>query len=66
MLFGEGTNFTSKRRKFGIATVRSVQIKVETYSVSGETCVDLDSHAYTIILGKECTEIYNCNHSVNV
>ena len=30
MKFGEGTNFTVNRSKCGIATDRSVQIKVET------------------------------------
>ena len=35
MLLGEATNFTAKRRKYGIATVRSVQIKVANSLVCG-------------------------------
>ena len=57
MLFGEGTNFTENIRKSGIDTVRSVQIKAANYSVSVVTCIDLDRHADTIVLGKEYTEI---------
>ena len=59
--FSEGNNFTAKRRKSGIDTVRSVQIKVANSLVSGETRVELDIHADTIVLGKECMEIYNWN-----
>ena len=59
MLFGEGTNFTANRRKSEIATVRRLHIKVSNYLVSSETRLDLDSHADTIVLGKECTEIHN-------
>ena len=53
MSFGEGTNFTANRRKSDIALVKSVEIKVANSLVSGETRVDLDSHADTIVLGKE-------------
>ena len=51
MPFGEGTNFMSKRTNSGIATVRSVQIKIANSLVSGETCVDIGSHDNTIVLG---------------
>ena len=66
MSFGEGTNFMAKRRKYGIATVRSVHIKVANSSFSGETCVEFDIHADTIVFGKKCIEIYNCNCPVNI
>ena len=52
MLFGEGTNFTAKRRKAGIATVRIVLIKEANSLVRGNFFVELDSHADTIVLGK--------------
>ena len=44
MTFGEGTNFTAIGRK-KVATVRSVQIKVENSSVTDEIRMELDSHA---------------------
>ena len=52
VLFVQETNFTANIRKSGITTIRSVQIEVENYSVSGETCVDLDIQTDTIVLGK--------------
>ena len=66
MSFGERTNFTTKRSKSGITTVRSVQIKVLYSLISGETRVYLDSYADIIVLGEECMEIYNWNRSVKV
>ena len=54
MSFGEGTNFTANRKTCGINTSRSVHIKVEKYSVSGETRMELDRHGDTIVIEKEC------------
>ena len=66
MSFGEETNLTVKRSKYGIYTVGSIHITVTDYLVSGETCVKLDRHTYTIVLGKECVEIYNWNRPVKL
>ena len=66
MSFGEGTNFVSKRRKSEIDTIRILQIKVDNSSVSEKTRMELDSHSDTIVLGKECMEIYNCTIPVKV
>ena len=57
VLSGEETNFTAKRSKSGIDIVRSVQNKVAKYSVSGETCVELESHANTLVLGNDTNGI---------
>ena len=59
MLFSDGTNFVAKRRKSEIATVRSIHIKVQNSSVSGETHMLIYKHTDTIVLGKECMDIYN-------
>ena len=66
MLFGKGNNFTANRRKYGIGTVRSAYIKVQKYLVSGKNRMEIDIHAGTIVLGKECMEIYNWNLPVKV
>ena len=65
MTFGEGNKFTATGRK-KVATVRSVQIKVSNSSITDEICMELDSHADTCLLGKECLKVYNCNCTVNV
>ena len=52
MSFCEGTNFTAKIRKSGIATIRIIQIKVSNSSVSGENRLELESHVDIIVLRK--------------
>ena len=66
MSFGEGNIIMANRRKPVISTVRSVHVKVANSLVSGETRVEIDSHADTIVLGKKFMEIYNWNLSVKV
>ena len=65
MTFGEGAKFTATGRK-RVATVRSVSIKVAKYSITDEFCMELESHADTCVMGKECLKVYNWNHPVNV
>ena len=65
MTFGEGNKFTATGRK-KVATVRSVQIKVANSSITDEICMELDSHADTCILVKECLKVYYWNFPVNV
>ena len=65
MTFGEGTKFTAKGRK-KVATVRSVQIKVATSSITDEICIELDSHANTHVLGNKCLKVYDWNCPVDV
>ena len=52
MTFGEENKFMVTGRK-KVATVRSICIKVATYSVTDEIRMNLDSHANTCLLGKE-------------
>ena len=66
MPFLKVANFTAKRRKYRIATARRVKVKVANVSVSGKTCMELDIHTDTIVLGKECVETYNCNLPVKL
>ena len=63
--FVKGTKFTATGRK-KFATVRSVHIKVANYSITDENCMDLDSHANTYVMGKECLKVYDWNRPVNV
>ena len=67
--FGEGTNFARGmkcKRMSKLSTVRSVHIKVAHSSNSGETRMELDSHADTCVLGKGCLKVFDWNRPVNV
>ena len=65
MNFGEGKKFMATGRK-KVATVRSVQIKVATSSITDEICIELDSHTDTRVLGKKCLKVYDWNCPVDV
>ena len=65
MTFGEETRFTATGRK-KFSTVRRLQVKVANSSITDEICIELDSHANTCVMIKECLKVYNWNHPVNV
>ena len=52
--FVKAFKLTRNRRKSGIVTVRRVQVKIANYLVIGKTRMEIDSHADTVVLGKEC------------
>ena len=58
MALGEGTKFTGMGRNT-VTTVRSVDIKVANSSITDEIRMELDSHADTCVMGKECIKLYD-------
>ena len=54
--FGERTKFTATGRK-KLSTVRNVQIKVANSLITDKIFMDMDSHANTCLLVKECRKV---------